>query len=103
MSQLQPDFGLSLLMQDVLDPSYRKALALGNDKFFTNFDLAAQDILATVKTVMMPDATSIRAELYKLNIYRLGLSALCRVDSLTHSNYSCTLHWPTFLIKICHS
>ena len=53
-----------------MDPDYRSALALSSDKFFTDYDKHLPDIVSTIKTVLKPDAALVRAELYKLNVYR---------------------------------
>ncbi|KAK9817143.1 hypothetical protein WJX72_010262 [[Myrmecia] bisecta] len=68
-------------MVDVIDPNYRKALQLDPDRFATTFDLAAHDILDDIASVMMPEASHVRALLYKLNIYRPGDHFKVHVDT----------------------
>ncbi|GAQ79218.1 hypothetical protein KFL_000260350 [Klebsormidium nitens] len=61
--------------EDVLDPSYRKALKLGKD-YSCTFNLSEYSILSEVQRVMAPDALGIRAELHKLNVYRQDSSTI---------------------------
>lgn len=56
----------------VLDDSYRKALALPVDCCATSFNLAAFDILPDVHELLMSDAPRIAARLHKLNVYGPG-------------------------------
>ena len=58
--------------QDVLDPTYRSALCLERDGFLSSLNLEEHGILSTIKTLLMPEAATISAELYKLNVYRSG-------------------------------
>ena len=52
------------------DLSYRNALKLEADRFLTSSQLSDTPILGEIQKLMMPDMRdSIRAELYKLNIY----------------------------------
>ena len=56
--------------KEVTDLSYRNALKLQPDRFLTSFQLSDTPILGEIQKLMMPDMRgSIRAELYKLNIY----------------------------------
>jgi hypothetical protein len=59
---------------DVLDPSYRTAYKLDNNKFFTNFDLSEHEILLQIKNALGPaqKQCEVKASLYKLNIYSKG-------------------------------
>lgn len=54
----------------VLDESYRSALALSNMEFFTSFALAQHDILPEIARLTNTDGANLTAELYKLNVYR---------------------------------
>ena len=54
------------------DLSYRKALKLDTTRFGTTFDLSAHSILTDIAAVMVPEAYSVRAVPYKLNIYATG-------------------------------
>lgn len=56
----------------VLDDSYRKALALPVDRFATSFSLGEHTIMPVVQELLMPDAPSIAARLHKLNVYGPG-------------------------------
>ena len=56
----------------MLDDSYRRALALPTDRFSTSFDLSAHYIIWDVRSLLRPDAHSIRAHLHKLNVYGPG-------------------------------
>ncbi|KAL6043448.1 Fe2OG dioxygenase domain-containing protein [Balamuthia mandrillaris] len=67
--------------KEVLDPSYRHALQVSPQHFFTNFHLCAQDILDKVKGILCPKSKKIRAELYKLNIYPTGGHFKAHVDT----------------------
>ncbi|KAK7217477.1 hypothetical protein V2G26_005480 [Clonostachys chloroleuca] len=61
--------------EDVLDESYRKALKIDTDSFCSTFDPYTLGIIDTIAQVLLPSATdskthrSVRAELYKLNVY----------------------------------
>jgi hypothetical protein len=52
----------------VLDPTYRKAGALGTDLFATTFCPYRSGIVDVVQRMLLPMG-NVRAELYKLNIY----------------------------------
>ncbi|KAK9804378.1 hypothetical protein WJX72_010052 [[Myrmecia] bisecta] len=67
--------------ESVLDPSYRRALKLDPDKFAVSFQLAQHSILADIAAIMAPKATSVSAELYKLNIYSAGSFFKAHVDT----------------------
>lgn len=70
--------------EDVLDPSYRQAGKLDDDKFLSNFYPANFGILQNIEQILMPSVSTdmenqlqfrrITAELYKLNV-GLGLSS----------------------------
>ena len=66
--------------QTVTDKSYRDALKLEPEFFATDFILASTTILDSIATVMTC-GSSIRAELYKLNIYRSGGFFKAHVDT----------------------
>ncbi|KAL7931711.1 oxidoreductase [Trichoderma chlorosporum] len=61
--------------QDTYDKSYREALQMAPDAFCTDFDPYSLGIIDTVAQVLLPSVLdspthrSVRAELYKLNIY----------------------------------
>ncbi|KAH9831433.1 uncharacterized protein C8Q71DRAFT_715313 [Rhodofomes roseus] len=66
-------FGLN--NQDVLDESYRKAGKLDRKHFSPAFDLASTGLLGIIETELIErnkESPSIRAELYKLNVYGPG-------------------------------
>ncbi|GAQ90735.1 hypothetical protein KFL_006780060 [Klebsormidium nitens] len=67
--------------RDVTDPTYRKALSLANDRFACSFHPADHGILHDLQTVMAPNAKTIRAELYTLNVYRPGDFFKAHVDT----------------------
>ena len=59
-----------VVCKEVTDLSYRNALKLEADRFLTSSQLSDTPILSEIQKLMMPDVRdSIRAELYKLNIY----------------------------------
>ncbi|ESK89496.1 hypothetical protein Moror_16099 [Moniliophthora roreri MCA 2997] len=62
--------------EQVMDPSYGKALKLELSKFATPFDLASTGILQQVQRDLVDNDTTltryVRAELYKLNVYDEG-------------------------------
>ena len=65
-------FGLN--DQDVYDETYRKAVKLDTNKFAAQFASVSADILEGIKDRLVPedefgDRPSLRAELYKLNVY----------------------------------
>ena len=70
-------------MEDVLDPNYRSALCLERDAFLSSFSLEEYGVLSTIKTLLMPESTasSVTAELYKLNVYRSGDFFRSHVDT----------------------
>lgn len=56
--------------EEVTDRSYRDAFQLDPKRFMTSFQLCDTPILGEIQKLMMPDVcSSIRAELYKLNVY----------------------------------
>lgn len=55
--------------KNVSDKNYCDAYALDPDKFLASFQLSDSGILGEVQSLLAPDAFSIGAELYKLNIY----------------------------------
>ncbi|EFJ31164.1 hypothetical protein SELMODRAFT_408661 [Selaginella moellendorffii] len=55
---------------DVYDPSYRKSVKLNPEEFVTDFHPANYEILDIVRDTLVPNATSLRAELHKLTLYR---------------------------------
>ncbi|EFJ17181.1 hypothetical protein SELMODRAFT_421212 [Selaginella moellendorffii] len=57
---------------DVYDPSYRKSVKLNPEEFVTDFHPANYEILDIVRDTLVPNATSLRAELHKLTLYRAG-------------------------------
>lgn len=64
-------FGLG--SKEVLDPTYRRALALPADRFLTSFDLAQHaGVLRAVRSLLLPDAAYVTSELHALNIYTVG-------------------------------
>ena len=52
----------------MLDPSYRKALRLNPDEFDVTLNLEEMGVLTQIKTLMVPDAANLHAELYKLEM-----------------------------------
>ena len=66
--------------QTVTDPTYRDALKLDPDCFTANFELANTTILGSIASIMA-DGASIRAELYKLNVYSTGGHFKAHVDT----------------------
>lgn len=54
----------------VVDKDYRDAYALDPEKFTTSFHLSNTRILGEIRLVLVPDVLNIRAELYKMNIYK---------------------------------
>ena len=61
-----------ICMLQVVDESYRKALALSTASFATSFNLAEHSILGDVRDLLMPLAPRIYARLRKLNVYEPG-------------------------------
>ncbi|KAF6261459.1 hypothetical protein COO60DRAFT_1636753 [Scenedesmus sp. NREL 46B-D3] len=56
--------------QDVLDPSYRRALCLHADVLALSDPLQLPSrILQEIQLLLQPEAAAVTAELYKLNIY----------------------------------
>lgn len=55
--------------ETVTDKSYRDAYALEPEKFLTSFQLCNTSILGEIRQLLVPDVSSIRAELYKMNVY----------------------------------
>jgi hypothetical protein len=56
--------------KDVLDESYRKAWKMDAVKFATNFNPINTGIIQAIHDLLLKDSeSSIRAELYKLNVY----------------------------------
>lgn len=58
--------------QEVVDETYRKALKLDTSVFATSFQISGTVIPNMVHKLLVPEASSIRLELYKLNIYGKG-------------------------------
>ena len=59
-------------MLQVVEESYRKALALPTTRFATSFNVAEHSILGDVRDLLMPLAPRIYARLHKLNVYEPG-------------------------------
>ena len=55
--------------ETITDTSIRDAFAMGTDKFTTSFQLSNTSLLQEIRMLLAPDAMSVRAEPYKLNIY----------------------------------
>ena len=55
--------------ETVTDKSYRDAYVLEPNQFLSSFQLSDTDILREIRLILVPDVESIRAELYKMNIY----------------------------------
>ena len=72
-------FGLN--EKEVIDEKIRKAYALSPDKFQLNWHPSQSDILTKIHKFLMPNAKSIKAELYKLNIYETGGHFQSHVDT----------------------
>ena len=66
--------------ETVVDKSYRNALKLEPGNFHTSFELANTTILRDVVRIMSV-SSSIRAELYKLNVYSTGSHFKSHVDT----------------------
>lgn len=66
--------------QTVIDRKFHDALKLDTDCFTTNFDLLSTPIPSTIEK-LMDIRSPIRAELYKLNIYRKGGHFKSHVDT----------------------
>ena len=66
--------------QTVTDPTYRDALKLDPDCFTADFELANTTILGSIASIMAV-GSSIRAELYKLNVYSTGGHFKAHVDT----------------------
>ncbi len=66
-------FGIG--MQTVTDTTYRDALKLDPDCFIADFELANTTIVGTIASIMAV-GSSIRAELYKLNVYSTAWRSL---------------------------
>ena len=64
----------------VVDKTYRDALALKPESFHTSFELANTSILSQVARIMSV-GSSIRAEIYKLNVYLTGGHFKSHVDT----------------------
>lgn len=63
-------FGLNQV--DVLDETYRKAGKLNFTHFSATFDLERTGLMEEIRDLLLdghPSSTSVRAELYKLNVY----------------------------------
>lgn len=58
--------------KEVTDETYRKALKLDTSAFATSFQISGTNILNMVHKLLVPNAGSVRAELYKLNMYEEG-------------------------------
>ncbi len=66
--------------QTITDTTYRDALKLDPDCFIANFELANTTILGSIASIMAV-GSSIRAELYKLNVYSTGGPFKAHVDT----------------------
>ncbi len=66
--------------RSVTDPTYRDALKLDPDCFIADFELANTTILGSIASIMAV-GSSIRAELYKLNVYSIGSHFKAHVDT----------------------
>ena len=64
----------------VTDKSYRDALKLEPENFQTDFQVANTSILSSITSIMSME-TSIRADLYKLNVYSTGGHFKAHVDT----------------------
>ncbi|MCJ1464001.1 hypothetical protein MMC07_002611 [Pseudocyphellaria aurata] len=60
------------MASQVMDKTYRKALALDPSKFITDLVLSQHNILADVHKLSCPQAAHLTAKLYKLNIHGPG-------------------------------
>ncbi|MCJ1464002.1 hypothetical protein MMC07_002612 [Pseudocyphellaria aurata] len=69
---LEAEFELGFAALQVLDQTYRKALALSPANFMTDFSLSEHDVLGPISKLACSGATSLTATLYKLNIYGPG-------------------------------
>ena len=60
--------------QTVVDPAVRRASTVAPEQFAlpASFDLAATGILDKIRTTLVPDASEVTAELYKINVYQTG-------------------------------
>eukprot|EP00731_Ephydatia_muelleri_P033410 Em0029g16a len=58
--------------ETVTDVTYRDARKLEPENFLTSIQLSGMSILPLVIKMLVPNMRTIRAELYKLNIYRPG-------------------------------
>ncbi|KAJ3040711.1 hypothetical protein HDV00_010604 [Rhizophlyctis rosea] len=67
--------------EEVNDTSYRSALQLEPSQFATSFDLSSYTLLDEIRNIMMPNHSSIRAHLYKLNVYGKGHHFKPHVDT----------------------
>ena len=66
--------------ETVMDKSYRDAVKLEPGNFLCNFDIANTNIITRIATVMGVGC-SIRAELYRLNVYSTGGHFKAHVDT----------------------
>lgn len=67
--------------QLVLDTDYRAAFAISTDRFLTSFHLSEYTIISEIHAQLVPAAASVRAKLYKLNIYKQGGFFKSHVDT----------------------
>ena len=74
--------------RQVLDDSYRRALALPVNRFASTFDLSAHHILHDVHAMLMPDAQSVRSRLHKLNVY--GPGGFFKAHKVLHTDWQCS-------------
>ena len=72
-------FGLG--SEQVTDPTYRNALKLDTEEFVTPFCPYSTMIIEEIAGAMVPHIKSIRAELYKLNVYSTGGFFKVHVDT----------------------
>ncbi|KAF8319327.1 hypothetical protein DL93DRAFT_2094787 [Clavulina sp. PMI_390] len=72
----QATFGSADLNQNVLDPSYCRALVLEADRFAiapaSSIDPGVLSIISSIKATMLQDTDTIVARLDKLNVYQTG-------------------------------
>lgn len=67
--------------ENVLDPSFRRAVKLEPGRFATTFDVAATGILFDIQRLLVPAAAELRAELYKMHVYGPGDFFKAHVDT----------------------
>jgi hypothetical protein len=75
----------------VHDETYRSAFELSTDRFFSSFQLAEHDIMSEIHRLLAPNAASVRAKPYKLNVYKQGGFFKAHVDTPRGGNMFGTL------------